>query len=350
MSTPAEPRPWGSGSTSPATYDGATARFYVDGVETGSAPYSGNVGDATAWRIGAYGSPASGFFDGLVDNVRIYDRALSASEIEIDAASRIQPDSTAPSVTQFSPAPGATGVSVGTAVAATFDEPMLASSITTTTVRLTDTTTNANVTASVTYDAATKTARLTPQAALQFGRAYLFTVKGGAGGVKDLAGTPLASDATSTFTTEASPQPVLVLTSSSNRFGLYLAEILRNEGLNAFTTLDVSQMSSTVLNNFPVVVLGETSLSNGQVTTLTNWVNAGGNLIAMRPDKKLASLLGLVTASGNLSNAYMRSTRGTHRAPGSPRRACSSTGRPTGTCRSARRPSRRSTLPPGPPR
>ena len=259
-------------------------------------------------------SPATGFFDGHVDNVRIYDRALSASEIEIDAASRIQPDSTAPSVTQFSPAPGATGVSVGTAVAATFDEPMLASSITTTTVRLTDTTTSANVNASVTYDAATKTARLTPQAALQFGRAYLFTVKGGAAGVKDLAGTPLASDATSTFTTEASPQPVLVLTSSSNRFGLYLAEILRNEGLNAFTTLDVSQMSSTVLNNFPVVVLGETSLSNGQVTTLTNWVNAGGNLIAMRPDKKLASLLGLVTASGNLQNAYMRVNTGN--APG----------------------------------
>ena len=139
-------------------------------------------------------------------------------------------------------------------------------------------------------------------------------MKGGAGGVKDLAGTPLASDATSTFTTEASPQPVLVLTSSSNRFGLYLAEILRNEGLNAFTTLDVSQMSSAVLNNFPVVVLGETSLSNGQVTTLTNWVNAGGNLIAMRPDKKLATLLGLVTASGNLSNAYMRINTGN--APG----------------------------------
>ena len=131
-----------------ATYDGTTARFYVDGVETASAPYSGNVGDANSWRIGAYGSPATGFFDGLVDNVRIYDRALSASEIETDAASRIQPDSTAPSVTQFSPAPGATGVSIGTVVTATFDEPMKASSITTTTVRLTDTTTSANVTAS----------------------------------------------------------------------------------------------------------------------------------------------------------------------------------------------------------
>ena len=34
------------------------------------------------------------------------------------------------------------------------------------------------------------------------------------------------------------------------------------------------------------------ALSDAQVTLLTNWVNAGGNLIAMRPDTKLASLLG----------------------------------------------------------
>ena len=42
------------------------------------------------------------------------------------------------------------------------------------------------------------------------------------------------------------------------------------------------------------------------MTTLTNWVNAGGNLIAMRPDKKLASLLGLTRRRARLSNAYMR--------------------------------------------
>jgi concanavalin A-like lectin/glucanase superfamily protein/Big-like domain-containing protein len=289
-----------------ATYDGTTARFYVDGVETASAPYAGNVGDGTSWRIGAYGAPATGFFDGSIDNVRIYDRALSASEIETDAASRIQPDSAAPSVTQFSPAPGATGVSIGSFMTATFDEPMQASTINTTTVRLTDTTNNSNVSASVTYDAATRTARLTPQSALQFGRAYRFTVRGGATGVKDLAGTPMAADAVSTFTTESAPQPILVMSSSSNKFGTYVPEIMRAEGLNAFTTLDVSLMSASILSNFHVVILGDTSLSNGQVTMLTNWVNGGGNLIALRPDKKLASLLGLVTASGNTSNAYMR--------------------------------------------
>ena len=64
-----------------ATYDGTVARIYIDGVETASSSFTGNVGDSNTWRIGAYGAPAGGFFDGLVDNVRVYDRALPASEI-----------------------------------------------------------------------------------------------------------------------------------------------------------------------------------------------------------------------------------------------------------------------------
>ena len=39
---------------------------------------------------------------------------------------------------------------------------------------------------------------------------------------------------------------------------------------------------------------------------LTSWVNAGGNLIAMRPDKQLAGLLGLTDAATTLADAYMR--------------------------------------------
>ena len=46
--------------------------------------------------------------------------------------------------------------------------------------------------------------------------------------------------------------------------------------------------------------------SEAQVTQLTNWVDAGGNLIASRPDPKLAGLLGLGASTGTLSNAYLR--------------------------------------------
>ena len=94
-----------------ATYDGVTARFYIDGVETASTSFSGNVGDSNVWRIGAFGSSPVGFFDGLIDNVRIYDRALTASEVGVDMASRIQTDVTPPSV------PGALSVSGGVGVA-----------------------------------------------------------------------------------------------------------------------------------------------------------------------------------------------------------------------------------------
>ena len=38
----------------------------------------------------------------------------------------------------------------------------------------------------------------------------------------------------------------------------------------------------------------------------TNWVNGGGNLIAMRPDKKLAGLLGLTDAGTTLADGYLQ--------------------------------------------
>ena len=67
-----------------ATYDGTVARYYVDGLEVAARATSGSIGSSNTWRIGAYGGTPGGFFDGLVDDVRIYDRALSAGEIQFD--------------------------------------------------------------------------------------------------------------------------------------------------------------------------------------------------------------------------------------------------------------------------
>ncbi|NUT54740.1 MAG: LamG domain-containing protein, partial [Thermoleophilia bacterium] len=67
-----------------ATFDGATARYYIDGVEVASRAFSGTVGTANTWRIAAYGAGPGGFFDGLIDEVRVYDRALSAAEVLAD--------------------------------------------------------------------------------------------------------------------------------------------------------------------------------------------------------------------------------------------------------------------------
>ena len=86
---------------------------------------------------------------------------------------------------------------------------------------------------------------------------------GGAGGVNDTAGNALAADSTWTFSTEASPPPILVVGSTGNPFGAYLGEILRQRGPQAFTTIDVAFLSPALLAQFDVVLLGETPLSAG---------------------------------------------------------------------------------------
>lgn len=67
-----------------AARDGTTASLYLDGQLAGSAPYSFAVTNkGQMLRIGAIGSPDSvGFFKGVIDDVRIYDKALSAEEIQ----------------------------------------------------------------------------------------------------------------------------------------------------------------------------------------------------------------------------------------------------------------------------
>ena len=105
---------------------------------------------------------------------------------------------------------------------------------------------------------------------------------------------------------ENSGGPVLVLATSRNPFSHYLAEILRAEGLNLFSVMDVSEVDATTLAAHDVVVLGETPLDDAQVAMLTEWTNAGGTLIAMRPDRRLAPLLGLAPADGTSSDGYLR--------------------------------------------
>ncbi len=77
--------------------------------------------------------------------------------------------------------------------------------------------------------------------------------------------------------------------SSSNPFSRYYAEILRAEGLNSFNATDLSGVTAAVLADYDVVILGETALGAAQAQMLTDWVTAGGNLIAMRPDPQLSA-------------------------------------------------------------
>jgi len=99
--------------------------------------------------------------------------------------------------------------------------------------------------------------------------------------------------------------PVLVISKATNPFTRYAGEILLAEGLNDYAIREIATVTPTVLADYDVVVLGETALTSAQVTMLTDWVNAGGNLIALRPDPQLAGLLGLTAVNSTLSNGYL---------------------------------------------
>ncbi|HEY0705963.1 MAG TPA: LamG-like jellyroll fold domain-containing protein [Polyangia bacterium] len=62
--------------------DGTTWRLYRNGVQVATQAGAAGAYVATAnWRIGAQGSSESRFFAGSIDDVRIYNRGLSANEV-----------------------------------------------------------------------------------------------------------------------------------------------------------------------------------------------------------------------------------------------------------------------------
>jgi hypothetical protein len=64
------------------TYDGTNEEIYLDGVLRNSHEYSGPMSTSpNDLEIGRDPSNPSRFFDGLIDEVRIYNRALTTSEV-----------------------------------------------------------------------------------------------------------------------------------------------------------------------------------------------------------------------------------------------------------------------------
>jgi hypothetical protein len=82
-----------------ATYDGSTMKIYIDGAEMASKSKTGAV-DTNPSVYAAVGRlhPTAGAFkyDGLIDDVRIYDRGLSASEIADLASGALAPARSTP--------------------------------------------------------------------------------------------------------------------------------------------------------------------------------------------------------------------------------------------------------------
>jgi hypothetical protein len=98
--------------------------------------------------------------------------------------------------------------------------------------------------------------------------------------------------------------PILVLTNPSSTYGRFYTEILKAEGWNLYTQMNISEATPSVLSNHDVVILAEMLVTDEQVSMLTNWVNAGGTLIAMRPESRLYALMGISPTGSVLSEGY----------------------------------------------
>ena len=78
------PLPLGAWSHLAATYDGAALKLYVNGNLVGNKPVTGTMAvTGNPFRIGGDG-PYGEFFEGQIDEIRIYNRALSEAEIQLD--------------------------------------------------------------------------------------------------------------------------------------------------------------------------------------------------------------------------------------------------------------------------
>ena len=102
--------------------------------------------------------------------------------------------------------------------------------------------------------------------------------------------------------------PILLITdpASTNRFGIYLTEILRAEGVNCFHVTELSALQPAVLETYAVVILAEALLNAVQVEMFEGYVARGGRLVSMKPDDRLGSVFGLERDAGTLSKGYIK--------------------------------------------
>ena len=111
------------------TYDGSEMRIYVNGELNGTLSKSGAIAVyPTDVHIGAgiYSDAQTEYINGIIDEVRILDRALSAEEIKSDYEGTLK-DSTPPTIVNHSP----TGINIAidNGIIVTFSKPMNTSSV-----------------------------------------------------------------------------------------------------------------------------------------------------------------------------------------------------------------------------
>lgn len=81
-----------------ATYDGDTARLYINTIQVTAYPFKGSIVPSTSFpacigRLSDTGVGASRYFNGQIDELRVWNRAVSQSELALGYNRHISPTS-----------------------------------------------------------------------------------------------------------------------------------------------------------------------------------------------------------------------------------------------------------------
>jgi hypothetical protein len=188
-------------------------------------------------------------------------------------------DTTPPTVTSVSPTSGATGVSTGTSITATFSEAMNSSTISSSTFELRNSSSTL-VPATVSYNATSRTVTLTPSSPVTASATYTATVKGGISGVKDSAGNALAANFTWSFTTAAvdtTPPTVTSVSPTSGATGV-------STGTSVTATFSEAMNSSTISSSTFELRNSSSTLVSGTVS-----YNATSRTVTLTPSSPLTA-------------------------------------------------------------
>jgi len=227
----------------------------------GTTPIAGVVTYAAASNIATFTPNASLPASTLITvtaTTGVKDLAgdAMASNFTCGFTTALAPDTTAPTVISTNPSCGATGVAVNTTVAAIFSEAMDPLTITTSTFTLTGPGTTP-VPGTVAYSGTGNVATFTPTSNLANGTTFTLTVTTGA---KDLAGNPLASDFTCTFSTGPGPDttpPTVILTNPAcNATGVALNKSVNVTFSEAMNPLTITTANFTLAGPGTTPVVG----------------------------------------------------------------------------------------------
>ncbi|MFD2647974.1 hypothetical protein ACFSX5_09240 [Devosia albogilva] len=83
-------------------------------------------------------------------------------------------------------------------------------------------------------------------------------------------------------------------------------EILRAEGFTGFSHANIEDLTREELSSHAVAILTGGDLNPGHLAIIRDWLENGGNLIAMRPGESLSAMAGLRSSGLTISGGYLQ--------------------------------------------